>query len=94
MNYLKIHYVNKLNEAKDDLGEDVDCFGKPLKWYTQSNSCNLLSRIYCVFLVHVFSRYPGELAWQINLTRRFIRRSGVVSNFHKFLIHESEMVCC
>ncbi|XP_046842938.1 RNA cytosine C(5)-methyltransferase NSUN2-like isoform X2 [Xenia sp. Carnegie-2017] len=67
MNYLKIHYVNKLNEAKDDLGEDVDCFGKPLKWY------------------------PGELAWQINLTRRFIRRSGVVSNFHKFLIHESEM---
>ena len=32
MKYLKKHYVEKLNEAKEDLGEELDCFGKPLLW--------------------------------------------------------------
>ena len=69
MKYLKKYYVEKLNDAKQELGEEMpECFGKPLSWY------------------------PDELAWQINLTRRFIRRSGMVSNFHKFLVAESEMV--
>ncbi|CAB3981634.1 tRNA (cytosine(34)-C(5))-methyltransferase [Paramuricea clavata] len=67
MKYLKKHYVEKLNDVKEEFGEELDCVGKPLPWY------------------------PDELAWQINLTRRFIRRSGMVSDFHKFLIHESEM---
>ncbi|XP_028410148.1 tRNA (cytosine(34)-C(5))-methyltransferase-like [Dendronephthya gigantea] len=67
LKYLKKYYIEKLNGAKEELGEELDCFGKPLTWY------------------------PDELAWQINLTRRFIRRSGMVSNFHKFLIHEAEM---
>ncbi len=32
MKYLKKHYVEKLNDAKEDLGEELDCFGKPLTW--------------------------------------------------------------
>ncbi|KAK2550403.1 RNA cytosine-C(5)-methyltransferase NSUN2 [Acropora cervicornis] len=36
------------------------------------------------------SWYPDELAWQINLTKRFIRKSSSMDRFHKFLVHETE----
>ena len=55
--------------------------------------CSIWDHNIIYFYDLFYHRYPNELAWQINLTRRFIRRSGTVSNFHKFLIHESEMVC-
>lgn len=40
----------------------------------------------------VHFRYPDELAWQINLTKRFIRKSSSMDRFHKFLVHETETV--
>ncbi|XP_068700887.1 RNA cytosine-C(5)-methyltransferase NSUN2-like isoform X1 [Montipora foliosa] len=36
------------------------------------------------------SWYPDELAWQINLTKRYIRKSSCMDRFHKFLVHETE----
>ena len=32
MKYLKKHYIEKLNDVKEDLGEEIDCFGKALPW--------------------------------------------------------------
>ena len=32
MKYLKKHYIEKLNNAKQELGEELDCFGKSLTW--------------------------------------------------------------
>lgn len=45
-----------------------------------------------MFFCAVHFRYPDELAWQINLTKRFIRKSSSMDRFHKFLVHETETV--
>lgn len=37
-------------------------------------------------------RYPHNLAWHVSLTRKFIRKSPLVSKFHAFLVHENEQV--
>ncbi|CAH3020936.1 unnamed protein product [Porites evermanni] len=34
--------------------------------------------------------YPDELAWQINFTKKFIRKSSSMEKFHSFLVHETE----
>ncbi|PFX21833.1 tRNA (cytosine(34)-C(5))-methyltransferase-like [Stylophora pistillata] len=34
--------------------------------------------------------YPNDLAWQINLTKRFIRKSASMEKFHNFLVHQTE----
>ena len=34
MKYLKKHYVDPLGDIKLDEGEEMDCFGKPLIWYS------------------------------------------------------------
>ena len=34
--------------------------------------------------------YPDELAWNSNLSRRFIRRSVVLQKLHRFLVEDSE----
>ena len=36
------------------------------------------------------SWYPNELAWNSNLSRRFIRRSEVLQKLHRFLVEDSE----
>ncbi|KAJ7381450.1 tRNA (cytosine(34)-C(5))-methyltransferase [Desmophyllum pertusum] len=36
--------------------------------------------------------YPDELAWQINLTKKFIRKSSCMEKFHNFLVHETETI--
>ena len=35
-------------------------------------------------------RYPGGLAWQLNLTRKDIRREEIYWRMHQFLISETE----
>ena len=32
MKYLKKYYVEKLNDVKEEFGEELDCVGKPLAW--------------------------------------------------------------
>ncbi|XP_051872485.1 RNA cytosine C(5)-methyltransferase NSUN2 [Pristis pectinata] len=36
------------------------------------------------------SWYPSELAWQINISRKMLRKSPVLEKFHQFLISETE----
>ena len=38
------------------------------------------------------SRYPDELAWQIDLGRKAIRQESKLKNLHQFLIQETESV--
>ena len=38
------------------------------------------------------TRYPDELAWQINVTKKFIRKSSCMDKFHNFLVQETETV--
>ena len=53
------------------------------------NACIL----YVEFLCTVLNRYPEQLAWQINLPKKFIRKSPLLKEFHTFLVHETESVC-
>ena len=41
---------------------------------------------------NIYFRYPDELAWQINFTKKFIRKSSSMEKFHSFLVHETETV--
>ena len=41
----------------------------------------------------IVRRYPDRLAWHIPLTRRFIRKSPLLEQFHQFLVNETELVC-
>ncbi|EDO39248.1 predicted protein, partial [Nematostella vectensis] len=34
--------------------------------------------------------YPDELAWKVNLSRKFIRKSPSIKKFHQFLVQETE----
>ncbi|XP_031561431.1 RNA cytosine-C(5)-methyltransferase NSUN2-like [Actinia tenebrosa] len=34
--------------------------------------------------------YPDELAWQVNLSRKFLRKSATMEKFHYFLVQETE----
>lgn len=44
------------------------------------------------FLLYIILRYPNDLAWYIPLSKSFIRKSPVVSKFHRFLVDESDQV--
>ena len=37
-------------------------------------------------------RYPNGYAWQVSMPRKSLRRSTVYRKFHKFLVHETEVV--
>ena len=43
-------------------------------------------------MLSYLTRYPDELAWQINVTKKFIRKSSCMDKFHNFLVQETEMV--
>ena len=43
----------------------------------------------CSFLLLFYFRYPDELAWQLQLTRKVIRRSEAYFRLHNFLISET-----
>ena len=45
-------------------------------------------------IVFYLTRYPDELAWQINVTKKFIRKSSCMDKFHNFLVQETETVTC
>jgi len=38
------------------------------------------------------ARYPGELAWQLDLDRKLIRQNDKLKRLHQFLIQETECV--
>ena len=38
------------------------------------------------------SRYPDELAWQLDLDRKLIRQNDKLKRLHQFLIQETECV--
>lgn len=40
----------------------------------------------------VVCRYPGDLAWSVPLSKKFIRKSPLASKFHSFLVRENEQV--
>lgn len=37
-------------------------------------------------------RYPEELAWHTNLSRKILRKSPQLEKFHQFLVSETESV--
>jgi tRNA (cytosine34-C5)-methyltransferase len=37
------------------------------------------------------SWYPDQLAWHVDLTRKFIRKSPLMGSFHQFLVNETEL---
>uniref|UniRef100_A0A8C5AFN0 tRNA (cytosine(34)-C(5))-methyltransferase n=1 Tax=Gadus morhua TaxID=8049 RepID=A0A8C5AFN0_GADMO len=37
-----------------------------------------------------YKRYPDELAWQTNMSRKIIRKSPLLEKFHQFLVSETE----
>ena len=45
-----------------------------------------------IIISNIYFRYPDELAWQINFTKKFIRKSSSMEKFHSFLVHETETV--
>ena len=49
--------------------------------------------LFLLVVVTTVCRYPDRLAWHIPLTRRFIRKSPVLEQFHRFLVNETELVC-
>ncbi len=46
----------------------------------------------CVYVSVFVCRYPGDLAWSVPLSKKFIRKSPLVSKFHAFLVRENEQV--
>ena len=42
--------------------------------------------------IFFLKRYPGELAWQVDLTRKIVRSSEHLSRFHEFIIAATESV--
>lgn len=46
-----------------------------------------------LFFSYLFStRYPEELAWHTNLSRKILRKSPQLEKFHQFLVSETECV--
>ncbi len=45
-----------------------------------------------VFLIEWFSRYPGGLAWQLNLSRSQLRSSPELQKLKEFLYEQTEHV--
>ena len=43
-------------------------------------------------VVSWLARYPDRLAWQVDLTKKFVRKSPLLSKFHRFLVRENEQV--
>ncbi len=42
--------------------------------------------------IYISLRYPNNFAWHVPLTRKFIRKSPLMSKFHSFLVKENEQV--
>jgi len=40
----------------------------------------------------LYFRYPGEMAWQLDFDRKFIRNSATLKKLHQFMISETESV--
>lgn len=47
-----------------------------------ANRCRVLKLVCC--------RYPDKLAWQLNITKKDIRRSEALFKLHNFMICENE----
>ena len=43
-------------------------------------------------LFFVCFRYPEELAWQLDLSRKAVRSQELLSKLHEFLVSETETV--
>lgn len=41
----------------------------------------------------LYFRYPDELAWQIDFTKKEIRNDSTLKTLHGFLVSETESVC-
>lgn len=74
---LKDGYISKLS-AED------------LKNNTESNSNEDDEESEENLVLEPINWYPDELAWNSNLSRRFIRRSEVLKKLHRFLVEDSE----
>lgn len=43
-------------------------------------------------LIDCCGRYPDELAWQVDLSRKAVRSEDILNKFHRFLVCETEIV--
>jgi hypothetical protein len=48
--------------------------------------------MYFVLLIELFYRYPGSLAWQLNLSRSQLRSSPELQRLKEFLYEQTEHV--
>lgn len=48
--------------------------------------------IRCVRLMLCLTRYPEDLAWQFNVSKKVLRKQQAFKKFHSFLVHETEVV--
>lgn len=46
----------------------------------------------CVRLTLCLTRYPEDLAWQFNVSKKVLRKQQAFKKFHSFLVHETEVV--
>lgn len=66
---------------------------KPILYQVWHTTCKVLTMFSIQPEVSLF-RYPDELAWQINVDKKFIRHSETVKKLHQFLVQETESVSC
>lgn len=52
----------------------------------------MLDVVCFIHIMFYVRRYPDELAWQTNMSRKIIRKSPLLEKFHQFLVSETESV--
>ena len=78
---VKGEYLEKLTKLADKL--QIQCDAKNNEGEVKENASKIV-RPSCL------SWYPDQLAWQLNLTRKDIRREEAYFKLHNFLISETE----
>ena len=73
--------MEKLIQLADKLQSECD---------TQSNGNGENGHVSKIIRPSCLSWYPDQLAWQLNLTRKDIRREEAYFKLHNFLISETE----
>jgi len=77
---LKEGYISHISDEEKAIKEDPDFKSRVEGW--EENEENLS--------MEAINWYPNEMAWNSNLSRRFIRRSEILQKLHRFLVEDSE----
>ena len=78
---IKGEYLEKLTKLADKQQNERDI---------QTNGCGDMDNNSKIVRPSCLTWYPDELAWQLNLTRKDIRREEAYFKLHNFLISETE----